>query len=283
VFAELAPYGCLQLVICGHSPPMRLNCDGELETLAPAAFSTPLGMHPDFHASRYSVYTGGRLMFFTDGLLEARDRAGQFFRLDQHIPVLRRADLQSAADELLNRLRVHTRHRLNDDIALLLVELTLTESAGTACDQHPCPATPGQLPPGDQGQRPLRQVKSRYPAEGITLVHTGNPVDGTWNLLVSTPRGDRPVILRLAANGAAVTGSANRIAVEDGAWNDGELTFSAPLTRSKCRSGKPTISLATSAASASPVITAVALPDCPVRVLPRPVDRPRASLPSEEG
>jgi phosphoserine phosphatase RsbU/P len=127
LFAELDPRGCLQLVVCGHPPPLRLNDADELETLAPRAFATPLGMHPDLHPSTYSVRTGDRLLFFTDGLLEARDRAGRFFRLDEHIQTLRRLDLQSAADELLDRLRAHTRHRLNDDVALLLIELTLTE------------------------------------------------------------------------------------------------------------------------------------------------------------
>jgi hypothetical protein len=69
-----------------------------------------------------------RLVFFTDGLLEARDRAGRFFRLDQQIETLRRPDLQAAADELLDRLRAHSRHRL-DDVAVLLAELPLTDPA----------------------------------------------------------------------------------------------------------------------------------------------------------
>jgi serine phosphatase RsbU (regulator of sigma subunit) len=129
VFAELDPRGWLQLVVRGHPPPLRLNGPDELEALAPAAFATPLGMHPDLHPATYSVRTGDRLLFFTDGLLEARDRAGRFFRLAEHIQTLRRPGLQSAADELLDSLRAHTRHRLNDDGALLLVELTLTESA----------------------------------------------------------------------------------------------------------------------------------------------------------
>lgn len=54
----------------------------------------------------FSVCTGGRPLFFTDGLLQARDRARWFFRVDQQIQVLSRPDLQ-AADELLDRLRAH--------------------------------------------------------------------------------------------------------------------------------------------------------------------------------
>ena len=83
--------------------------------------------------------TGDRLLFFTDGLLEARDRAGRFFRVDQQIQALSRPDLQAAADELLDRLRAHTRRRLDDDVAVLLAELTLTDPA---------------VPPAASAQRP---------------------------------------------------------------------------------------------------------------------------------
>ena len=129
VFAELDPAGWIELVICGHPPPLRLSTDGELVPLAPAAFTAPLGLHPDLHLSTFSVRTGDRLLFFTDGLLEARDRAGRFFRVDQQIQALSRPDLQAAADELLDRLRAHTRRRLDDDVAVLLAELTLTDPA----------------------------------------------------------------------------------------------------------------------------------------------------------
>jgi serine phosphatase RsbU (regulator of sigma subunit) len=98
-----------------------------------------LGMHPDLHLSTFSVRTGDRLIFLTDGLLEARDRAARFFRVDQQIQALSRPDLQAAADELLDRLRAHTGRRLDDDVAVLLAELTLTDPARQ-------PAAPGQRP-----------------------------------------------------------------------------------------------------------------------------------------
>jgi phosphoserine phosphatase RsbU/P len=139
VFAELDPAGWLQLVNCGHPPALRLSADGELAELAPAAFATPLGLHPDLHPSTFSVRTGDRLLFFTDGLLEARDRAGRFFRVDQQTDALRRPGLAEAADELLVRLRAHTRHRLDDDVAVLLAELTPT---GHGLQ----PAAPARLP-----------------------------------------------------------------------------------------------------------------------------------------
>jgi sigma-B regulation protein RsbU (phosphoserine phosphatase) len=128
VFAELDPRGWVQIVICGHPPPLRLTAGGELQALAPAVYATPLGLHPDLRLSTFSVRPGDRLLFFTDGLLEARDRAGQFFRLDDHLQALARPGLQAAVDDLIGRLRAHTRNRLGDDVAVLLVELTVTRS-----------------------------------------------------------------------------------------------------------------------------------------------------------
>jgi phosphoserine phosphatase RsbU/P len=157
VFAELDPRGWLQLVVCGHPPPLRLSAGGELAPLAPKSFATPLGLHPDLHLSTFSVRTGDRLVFFTDGLLEARDRAGRLFRLDQQIEALRRPDLQAAADELLDRLRTHTRRRLDDDVAVLLADLTVT-------DTELRPAAPGRRPAAAEPRL------TRVAAEAVTII-----------------------------------------------------------------------------------------------------------------
>ncbi|HEY2080995.1 MAG TPA: PP2C family protein-serine/threonine phosphatase [Streptosporangiaceae bacterium] len=124
VFAEFDPNGWLQLVVCGHPTPLRLSADGDLRALTPATYATPLGLHPDIQSSTFTVNVGDRLVFYTDGLLEARDRAGQFFRLEDCLDALRQPDLEASADELLSRLLAHARRKLNDDVALLLVEAT---------------------------------------------------------------------------------------------------------------------------------------------------------------
>jgi hypothetical protein len=134
VFAEFDPRGWLQLVVCGHPPPLLLAAEGELRALAPAAYATPLGLHPDIRPSTFSVGAGDRLIFYTDGLLEARDRLGRYFRLEDCLGTLRQPDLEAAADGLLSRLMAHTGRRLDDDAALLLFEAT------------PVPARPGYGP-----------------------------------------------------------------------------------------------------------------------------------------
>ena len=124
VFAELDPRGWLQLVICGHPPPMLLAAHGGLRALTPGAYATPLGLRPDLKPTTFSISPGDRLVFCTDGLLEARDGAGRFFRLEDCLDTLRLPDLQGAADGLLDQLLAHTGRKLEDDVALLLLEAT---------------------------------------------------------------------------------------------------------------------------------------------------------------
>jgi hypothetical protein len=103
---------------------------------------------------------GDRLVFYTDGLLEARDRAGRYFRLEDCLDALRRTDLEAAADELLDRLRAHTGRKLDDDVAVLLLEATSPparpedESAAAAAPACDC------LPDGD----PLAAAGCGFPS-----------------------------------------------------------------------------------------------------------------------
>jgi phosphoserine phosphatase RsbU/P len=156
VFAELDPRGWLQLVICGHPPPLRLAADGDLRALTPAAYATPLGLHPGLQPSTFTVSTGDRLLFYTDGLLEARDRAGRYFRLEDCVGTLRHPDLQAAVDGLLGRLLAHTGRELDDDVALLLLEVT----SPVLCEPHrphergPAAASSAELSVAGSGWRP---------------------------------------------------------------------------------------------------------------------------------
>ena len=147
VFAELDPLGWLQPVICGHPPPLRLTAGGGLHALTPRAYATPLGLHPDLQPSTFTINPGDRLVFYTDGLLEARDRAGRYFRLEDCADTLRHPDLQAAADGLLGRLLAHTRRKLDDDVALLLLEATspVPYQPWRPHDRDKTPASPADL------------------------------------------------------------------------------------------------------------------------------------------
>jgi hypothetical protein len=151
VFAELDPGGWLELVNCGHPPPLLLAADGELRALSPRAYTTPLGLHPGIQPATFKVRAGDRLLFCTDGLLEARDRAGRYFRPEHCLDTLRDSDLQAAADGLLSRLTAHAGRKLDDDVALLLLEIAPVP-AGT--DRRPAAAASAG-PHAVPGRQPL--------------------------------------------------------------------------------------------------------------------------------
>ena len=120
--ARVAHGALLREVPAAAAAGLRLTGDGDLQALTPAAYATPLGLHPDIRPSTFSVGAGDRLVFYTNGLLEARDRAGRYFRLEDCRDTLRRTDLQAAAGELLGRLLAHTGRSPGHDVAVLLFE-----------------------------------------------------------------------------------------------------------------------------------------------------------------
>lgn len=66
---------------------------------------------------------GDRLLFYTDGLVETRDRAGRFFDLgDRVAAALARPDLDAAVKGVVSLLLEHAGDKLADDVLLVLGE-----------------------------------------------------------------------------------------------------------------------------------------------------------------
>ena len=62
------------------------------------------------------------LLFYTDGLVEERDRDGRFFPLEDQGPQLIEGSLEEALDSLVASLRRHGARGIRDDLALVLAE-----------------------------------------------------------------------------------------------------------------------------------------------------------------
>jgi serine phosphatase RsbU (regulator of sigma subunit) len=99
-----------------------------LQIMAPLAFVPPIGMHPHPAQQDIELNPGDRLLFYTDGLVETRDRAGRFFALDSHVatalaaPGPARLDLDGAVRRVVRLLLEHAAGGLTDDVLLVLCE-----------------------------------------------------------------------------------------------------------------------------------------------------------------
>jgi phosphoserine phosphatase RsbU/P len=98
VFLHVDQQGWLEVVNCGHPPPLRLGHDGQLRLLEPASFATPLSLSPRLYVDCYMLRPGDRVLVHTDGLLEARDTRGRSFLLRKHLDVLSRPSLDDAVE-----------------------------------------------------------------------------------------------------------------------------------------------------------------------------------------
>jgi phosphoserine phosphatase RsbU/P len=122
VLVQFGRQGELQLVNCGHPPPLRFR-SGAAELLASAEPTTPLGLDPAPTVQRFTLAATDRLLLYTDGLVEARAPDGRQFGLDgQAQAVVAASSLGAALDGLVAQLLDHAGGRLDDDLALVLAQ-----------------------------------------------------------------------------------------------------------------------------------------------------------------
>jgi serine phosphatase RsbU (regulator of sigma subunit) len=79
-----------------------------------------MGSNPGVTEHAWPV--GARMLFYTDGLVEARDKSGDFFPLDDFAAEIGDGNLEEALDRLVEHLLAYAGHRMNDDLALVLAE-----------------------------------------------------------------------------------------------------------------------------------------------------------------
>lgn len=126
ILAEFHDDHTVSLVNCGHHPPLLVTADCATDTVETGEPELPLGLEPKPSPVTVPWPQGSRLLLFTDGLVEARDRRGEFFPLADHAALLCGGELDQALDALLGALTRYTGRRLNDDLAVVLAENTAT-------------------------------------------------------------------------------------------------------------------------------------------------------------
>ncbi len=111
-----------RLVNAGHPPPLLIHPDGSCEYLETDA-DLPLGLGNQYAMHEFEWQPGDRLLLYTDGVSEARDRRGEFLDLTALGSVLTGEPLEPTLDRLLAAVRAHAATGdLADDAAVLLLE-----------------------------------------------------------------------------------------------------------------------------------------------------------------
>ncbi|QCX28817.1 PP2C family protein-serine/threonine phosphatase [Nocardioides jishulii] len=114
--------GRVRMVNAGHPAPLLVRADGSSEFVERDA-DLPLGLGLFFATHEFTWEPGDRLLLYTDGVTEARDRRGEFFDLGRHADVLTDPSLELALTRLLECVRDHSSaHELGDDVAVMLME-----------------------------------------------------------------------------------------------------------------------------------------------------------------
>lgn len=124
VLAQISAGGDgLEVLNCGHPPPLVL-AGGSARLAEPPETALPLGLAQLAITSRkpdtVPLQAGDLVMFYTDGISEARDRSGAFYPLDRCAVMFAGLDAGAAPGRLCDDVR-HVGHELRDGAPLLLL------------------------------------------------------------------------------------------------------------------------------------------------------------------
>ncbi|GAA1928442.1 PP2C family protein-serine/threonine phosphatase [Streptantibioticus ferralitis] len=137
--AQVTDEPVVQLVNRGHPPPLVLH-QGKAQALVPTSALPPLGLEdfitgPPAKPDSYPFVPGDRLLLHTDGVIEARNSANDFFALTEAMEAAHARTPPEFLEQLHRDLVRHTEGRLADDVAMLLVDRLdqeISEQVGAA-------------------------------------------------------------------------------------------------------------------------------------------------------
>jgi sigma-B regulation protein RsbU (phosphoserine phosphatase) len=112
----------------GHNPPLLLRGDGSVEKLSDGGMV--LGIFPDtqYDQSELPLRPGDRLLFYTDGITEARDPEGEEYgedRLAAAALAVTAPEALAIKDAVLADVNAFTDGKFEDDATLIVVGITM--------------------------------------------------------------------------------------------------------------------------------------------------------------
>src|SRR5271157_1050941 len=108
--------GQLIYINAGHEPPLIFN-QGKLKTrLKPTGLAVGMMPNINYKVKKTQLLPGDTLLIFTDGVIEAKDPAGQSFGRKALQELLEKPDLTTSA--LLNRIETNLRKHMGEAVQL---------------------------------------------------------------------------------------------------------------------------------------------------------------------
>jgi serine phosphatase RsbU (regulator of sigma subunit) len=115
-----------EIVNCGHPSPLLQRSGEAPRDLDPPSRIPPLGVLPPGQVSppvlTLPLLPGDRILLFTDGVIEARDPAGNFYPLADRLPRHTHADPAESLRLLNGDVLRHVGSNLSDDAAMVLLQ-----------------------------------------------------------------------------------------------------------------------------------------------------------------
>ncbi|KOG33483.1 hypothetical protein AQJ84_08315 [Streptomyces resistomycificus] len=138
--------GELQMVNCGHAPPLLVRGSGDVAAVEPTHPTPPLGLRalsdqtPRLQSLPFA--DGDQLLLYTDGVTEARDPGREFYPLVDGLARHVSDDPAGTLGALHGELLDHVGGRLHDDAALLLIRKPTADEAAVPRTSAPKSVVP---------------------------------------------------------------------------------------------------------------------------------------------
>jgi hypothetical protein len=127
-----AETGAMEYASAGHEPPLMFSTSGSIEKLMPTGPVVGVDCEAAYEMRQTQIDFGAQVLFFTDGVTEARSAFGQFLDIDGAIVLFQ----QSACGEphrtvhrFAERVTEYAGGNNRDDIAVMVLERHKSRSA----------------------------------------------------------------------------------------------------------------------------------------------------------
>ena len=116
----------LHFTNAGHNPPLLVRSNGQVSRLAMGGRVLGALTDSSYEQQEIELSSGDRLLFFTDGVTEARDASGEEFGEERLHGLLAREHLRSGAklkSTIMSKVSEFCGDQFDDDAALMVVEV----------------------------------------------------------------------------------------------------------------------------------------------------------------